>query len=148
MKKSQLEKLMKTILDREVSTNGWEEFELVPAPNQEELRIPEHPTWNCNEKGFYKFHIVLNTTRDAYTNKAGRVKLQASERWAYFIVSYDMEGTSIKKTHTVEIIGNTIYIETKVQANNHYLGSFNMEVDMLTHNWENRFSHYVTYGRS
>ena len=61
---------------------------------------------------------------------------------------YDLEGMNVTKTHTVEIEDDVIYIDTKVQANNKFLGNFKMEVDMNTRNWENRFAYYVTYGRS
>ena len=148
MKKTQLEKLLKAIEVRETSVNGWEDFKIVPAPNQDELRIPEHPTWNDNEKGYYGIHVVYCTTRDAYTGKASRVQMKASQRWAYIVVNYDLEGMNVTKTHTVEIEDDVIYIDTKVQANNKFLGNFKMEVDMNTRNWENRFAYYVTYGRS
>ena len=39
MEKTQLDKLIKAIEARETSTNGWVHFAIVPAPNQDELRI-------------------------------------------------------------------------------------------------------------
>ena len=148
MKKTQLDKLIKAIEVRETSTNGWEDFAIVPAPNQDELRIPEHPTWNCNEKGYYGFHVVYCTTRDAYTNKGGKVKMPTSERWAYIVVNYQMEGMNVTKTHTIEIDEDMILIDTEVVADHNFLGNYKMNVDMTERNWENRFAYYITYGRS
>ena len=147
MNENTLNKLMEAIAQKEIDVLGWEDFKFIPAPNQEELRTPDAPTWN-SEGSYYHVHVMYNKYRDAYTNKGGRVLMTASERYAYFVVSYTTEeGLHVEKVHTVEIRDNMIDIHTTVKANNENLGSFNQEVDMDSSNWENRFAWYLTSGR-
>ncbi len=147
MNEHTLNKLMEAIALKEIDVNGWEDFEFIPAPNQEELRTPDAPTWN-SKCSYYHVHVMYNKYRDAYTNKGGRVLMPASERYAYFVVTYTTdEGLHIEKVHTIEIKDNMIDIHTSVKANSENLGSFNQEVDMNSSNWENRFAWYLTSGR-
>jgi len=147
MNENTLNKLMEAIATKEIDVNGWEDFKFIPAPNQEELRTPDAPTWN-SEGSYYHVHVMYNKYRDAYTNKGGRVLMPASERYAYFVVTYTTdEDLHVEKVHTIEIRDNMIDIHTSVKANNENLGSFNQEVDMDSSNWENRFAWYLTSGR-
>ncbi|BAQ84760.1 hypothetical protein [uncultured Mediterranean phage uvMED] len=147
MNENTLNKLMEAIAQKEIDVLGWENFKFIPATNQEELRTPDAPTWN-SEGSYYHVHVMYNKYRDAYTNKGGRVLMTASERYAYFVVTYTTEeGLHIEKVHTIEIRDNIIDISTSVRANNENLGSFNQEVDMDSSNWENRFAWYLTSGR-
>ena len=87
MNENTLNKLMEAIAQKEIDVLGWEDFKFIPAPNQEELRTPDAPTWN-SEGSYYHVHVMYNKYRDAYTNKGGRVLMTASERYAYFVVTY------------------------------------------------------------
>lgn len=146
MNENTLNKLMEAIAQKEINVLGWEDFKFIPAPNQEELRTPDAPTWN-SEGSYYHVHVMYNKYRDAYTNKGGRVLMTASERYAYFVVTYTTEeGLHIEKVHTIEVADKIIYINTQVKANHENLGSFNQEFDMDSNNWENRFAWHLTSG--
>ena len=147
MNENTLNKLMNAIEVKEIEVNGWEDFKFIPAPNQDELRTPDAPTWN-SEGSYYHVHVMYNKYRDAYTNKGGRVLMTASERYAYFVVTYTTEeGLHIEKVHTIEVADNVIYINTQVKANHENLGSFNEEIDMDSNNWANKFAWHLTTGR-
>ena len=136
MTKTQMTKLIKAIEQRIAFQNenyGYKQ-KLVPAENQEELRFPDAPTWNTAGEGEYDFHIVYWTSRDANTNKGGRVSMPSKDRWATFEVSHEVpnaKGTShIKKTNTVTVVDNVIKIHTVIRNEEYTIARYNHEVEM------------------
>ena len=115
MTKTQMTKLIKAVEERIARENAitGNKQKLVPAKNQEELRYPDAPTWNTEGKGYYDFHIVYWTSRDANTNKGGRVSMPSKDRWATFQITHlitDDNGTKTKveKNNTVTVVDNVI----------------------------------------
>ena len=132
MTKTQMTKLIKAVEERIARENAitGNKQKLVPAKNQEELRYPDAPTWNTEGKGYYDFHIVYWTSRDANTNKGGRVSMPSKDRWATFQITHlitDDNGTKTKveKNNTVTVVDNVIKIHTVVKVGyyNHEIGT-------------------------
>jgi hypothetical protein len=132
MNKTQMNKLIEAV--KEGLSDFADGQELVPAPNQDELRFPECPTWNTKGKGYYDFHIVYWTSRDSYANHGSRrVSMPSKDRWATFQVTHEMGVGEVTKTSTVTIKDKVINITTTVTVDN---GTYSNSVGMYMHQVE------------
>jgi hypothetical protein len=129
MNKTQINKLIEAVKE-ELNTFDYGQ-ELIPAPNQDELRFPECPTWNTKGKGYYDFHIVYWTSRDSYSNHGSpRVSMPSKDRWATFEVTHNMDCGTVKKLSTVTIKDKVINITTNVEVDGTSVGKYMHQVEM------------------